>query len=159
MLAVGAAGVPAILLLYGREYAGSIVPFLIMLPGVAALGGASVLASDLLTRKKPKYGLSMGYILLAFNVAFNIALIPLMGISGSALASTISYVAALVLWMIFYRRESHVPLKELAPRWADCVYVWSGSWAMAREALGWIFGRRKTAAPPSPEPADPSGKG
>lgn len=159
MLAVGAAGAPLILLLYGWEYAGAIVPFFILLPGVAALGGASVLSSDLLTRGKPYYAAGVGWCNLALNVLLNLLLIPVLGIAGAALTSTMNYVLACILAMLFYHRESHVPFREMAPRWADCVYVWSGSWAMVREVLGWIFGRRKTAAPASPGPADPSGKG
>lgn len=141
MAGIGVAGVPAILLFYGWAYAGAVPPFLIMLPGIAALGGASVLASDLMTRKKPKYGLYLGYILLAANFGLNLALIPVIGINGAALASTASYLAALALWIVFYRHESKAPLADLVPRWADCVYLWRAGWGMVADMGRWL--RRK----------------
>jgi O-antigen/teichoic acid export membrane protein len=151
MAAVGVAGVPAILLFFGWAYAGSILPFLIMLPGVAALGGASVMASDLLTRGKPKYDIMICYSVLACNVVLNVLLIPILGITGAALTSSISYGMALVLWVGFYRYESKVPLANLVPRGADVAYVYRGVWQMAGEMFQELrlrFGRGTALVPP-----------
>ncbi len=144
MLGVGLVGPPAIYLLFGMEFLGSIVPFLLLLPGIAALGGAAVLSSDLLAREKPKYSVWTGYSVLVLNVGLNLVLIPAIGIAGAAVASTICYASACGLRMLFYRRESGVPLRELAPRWEDVRYVWTNGWAYLRQVLG--RRRRKEAA-------------
>ncbi len=133
MLLAGVLGAPAILLLFGDEYAGSIVPFLILLPGVWALGGSSVIASDLIARQKPVYSVAIGYCMLGINIALNFSLIPIIGIAGSALASSITYISALIIRLFCYRRETGQPLKEIAPTWADCVYVLSVIWDMLKQ--------------------------
>jgi len=159
MLAMAAAGVGAILLVLRPEYRASIAPFLILLPGVAALGGASILSSDFLARGKPYYAMAVSWGNLCVNVILNLLLIPVIGIAGAALTSTICYVAALVASIIIYRRESGVRAGELVPRWADCMYVWRGSWDMARQMLGWVLRRGSSdgAPPPAPPPSGPAG--
>jgi stage V sporulation protein B len=152
MIGVGLAGIPAILIFFGWAYAGSVPPFLIMLPGIAALGGASVLASDLMARKKPKFGLYLSYIMLVANFGLNMLLIPFIGINGAALASTISYMAALVLWILFYRRESKTLLADLVPRWSDVVYLWHAGWGMLADMSRWV---RRRLAGQLASPAEP----
>lgn len=123
MLVVGILGAPVILVLFGWDYSGSILSFLLLLPGLAALGGAAVLFSDLAVREKPKYSMWIGYIVLVVNIVLNLALIPLMGIAGAALASTISYMLACCLVILFYRRESKTGIRQMIPCGGDFVYL------------------------------------
>ena len=132
MLIAAVLGAPVILLLFGRAYTGSIVPFLILLPGIAALGGGSVLSSDLLAREKPKYSMVFGYSGLCVNVVLNLLLIPAIGIAGAALASSITYMFTCSLALVFYRRESGVRIGEMIPRWRDVAYVWASGWGLIR---------------------------
>lgn len=138
MAIAGVLGIPVILFMFGWEFAGSIVPFLILLPGVAALGGASILASDILTRQKTSCNFIVGYATLALSIGGNLALIPLLGISGSAIAATVSYFFALGLWAHFYRRESGTPARQLLPTWADVRMVAAMSGQMAGKVLARI---------------------
>ena len=132
----GVFGIPAIHLLYGAEFTGSIVPFLILLPGIAALGGASILAADLMVRKKVGYSVRTSYSMLIINVVLNLVLIPVIGIRGAAVASLISYIGATVLWIIYYCRESGNGVGDLRPRWADVGAIQSGLLKMWRQVLG-----------------------
>jgi len=116
--------IPAILILYGRNYLGTIPSFLVLLPGIATLGGSGILSSYLASHNKPKYGIWTGWTTLAVNVTLNFAWIPLMGIAGAALASTVSYTLAGVLWLLFYRKESKVPFSEMIPKKEDFRYLW-----------------------------------
>jgi O-antigen/teichoic acid export membrane protein len=125
MLLAAIIGSPAILIIFGKDYYAMLPSFLLLLPGIAALGGASILAGDLASRQKPKYSMLIGYAMLAATIVLNLILIPFMGIAGAALVSSISYIAACILWLICYRRESKVPIKEMIPRWEDCVYLLS----------------------------------
>lgn len=125
MLLASLAGAPAIVIMFGWAFVGAIPPFLVLLPGVAALGGASILASDLLTRQKPGYNLTVAWATLAVSVAGNLLLIPFLGIMGSALAATLSYMVALWLWILFYTRESSASVGQLRPGKADIRLAWS----------------------------------
>jgi O-antigen/teichoic acid export membrane protein len=136
MLGVGIAGPPVIYLVFGAEFIGSIVPFLLLLPGVAALGGASILSSDLLAREEPKYSVWTSCGMLVLNLGLNRVLIPVIGIAGAAVASTVCYMSACGLAMLFYRRESGVSLRELAPHWEDVGYVWTSGLAYAKNLVG-----------------------
>lgn len=135
MLLAGIAGAPAMLLFFGWKYASAIPAFLFLLPGIAVLGTASVLASDLAAREKPKYSVWIGYLTLGANVIFSFILIPLMGISGAALASSIAFIAAGILWLIFYKRESGTLFREMMPRIEDLKYIFKGVITMIHQVI------------------------
>jgi len=124
MLLIGIMGIPIILVLAGKSYLGSIPSFFLLLPGIAVLGGSGILSSDLAARNKPKYSVYIGWTTLIINVALNLAWIHLMGIAGAALASTVSYTIAGVLWLLFYRKESKIPFSEMVPKKEDFRYLW-----------------------------------
>jgi len=133
MLVVAGLGVPAIFALYGPDFSGMISPFLLLLPGIASLGGSSILASDLMARKKPKYSIFTGYTVLAANIILNLALIPVLGINGAAVASSASYIAQGILWIFFYLRESKMAPGQMIPRAEDVRLVTAASGSMLRD--------------------------
>ena len=156
MLAVGVLAVPMLLLILPK-YTGSIPAFLILLPGIVALGGSSVLASDAMAREKPKYSVWTGYSMLVVKVLLNLILIPRMGIAGAALAASATYVLACMLWLWIYRVESGRPLVKMIPTWNDVMYI-------VRSAAKTLKARRmrrsaaEAGSSPSPEGA-PDGPG
>lgn len=132
MLLVGLMGIPIIYIFCGKNFAGSIPSFLLLLPGIVVIGGSGILSSDLAARNKPKYTLIMGWVILVINVLFNLALIPLIGIAGAALASTLSYIMAHGMVIYFYHKESKVPLSEMVPTTEDCRYLWQQGMVLLR---------------------------
>jgi O-antigen/teichoic acid export membrane protein len=93
-----------ILLLFGAAFLPALKPLWILLPGVVALSIPKVLSPEILGRGKPIVGTIAAGVSLAVNVPLNILLIPRMGISGAALASTICYtVGAIVVLAMFLR--------------------------------------------------------
>jgi O-antigen/teichoic acid export membrane protein len=93
-----------ILLLFGSAFLPALKPLWILLPGVVAFSILRVLSFEMGGRGKPIVGTIGAGASLAVNIPLNILLIPRMGISGAALASTISYtVGALVVLVIFLR--------------------------------------------------------
>ncbi len=132
MLVVAALGVPAIIIVFGWDYAGSIVPFLILLPGIVALGGSRILAIDILAREKPIYSVITSFTTMLMTIVLLLLLIPFLGIAGAALASTITYISALVLRLIFYKWETGRPLGGLIPRWEDFGFILSSAVKMVR---------------------------
>jgi O-antigen/teichoic acid export membrane protein len=123
MLLLGAAGVPAIYLFFGKAYVGSIPSFLVLLPGVAILGGSGILSSDLLARGKPKYAIIFSYTMLAINILMNLLLIPRIGILGAAISSSITYSLGCFMALKFYQRESGTPFREMIVKWSDFLFL------------------------------------
>ncbi len=144
MLLMGILGVPGMVLIFGWAFLPSIPPFLLLLPGIAFLGGAAIIASDLAAREKPQYGIWTGCITLIVNIIFVFILIPLMGIAGAALASSISYIGACIMWLFFYHRESGVSIGEMIPRLSDLVYLYGVSMKSVKQLSRAIF--RSSAA-------------
>ena len=60
-----------------------------------------MLSSSLLAREKPYCSTIIGWSMLVSCVVINLILIPLMGITGAALTSSITYVLALGMWLFF----------------------------------------------------------
>ena len=69
------------------------------------------------------------------TVRITLSKIPLMGIAGAALASSIAFTSAGVLWLIFYKRESKTPLREMVPRVEDVKCIFAGVIAMSRQVI------------------------
>ena len=93
-----------ITLFFGSTFLPALKPLWILLPGVIALSIPKVLSNELAGRGKPIVGTIAAGVALAVNIPLNLFLIPRMGISGAALASTISYtVAAIVVLVAFLR--------------------------------------------------------
>ncbi|HTO68803.1 MAG TPA: oligosaccharide flippase family protein [Myxococcota bacterium] len=86
----GAVGIP---LLFGTEYAPAIAPFLVLLPGVAAVTVSRVLGRYFAAVNRQRAIVVLRGAVLVLNVALNLWLIPRAGIVGAALASLVSYSA------------------------------------------------------------------
>jgi O-antigen/teichoic acid export membrane protein len=101
-------------------YVASMAPFLVILPGIAALSISKVLASYITGLGMPLAVARASGANLVINVAANIALIPAFGIVGAALASLVSYVAhAAMLVMIAARLGRRRPIEYVLPTSAE----------------------------------------
>jgi len=105
--------------LYSPEFMEAVAPFRWLLPGICALSVGKVLVTELLAREKPGYTVWASGLAALVNVAGNLVLIPRMGISGAALASSISYTVLSITLIAFYLRETGLQWTVLVPRPAD----------------------------------------
>ncbi len=124
MMATAAALVPigvfAIPPLFGAEYAAAVRPFLLLLPGVAAVAVSRVLARYFAAIHKLRGMLVLGASVLVLNVVLNLALIPRHGIAGAAVASLVSYSAeAIALAAMFLSASGQTVREALLPRASD----------------------------------------
>jgi O-antigen/teichoic acid export membrane protein len=119
-LAIAPVGIVFLPLLFGASYAESIVPFLLLLPGIVALSVSRVLARYFATVARQGVLLGARAIALALNVVLCLALIPGLGIRGAALASLVTYAieAALVTWAFLADAKLSARL-AFAPRRSD----------------------------------------
>lgn len=97
---------PIVPLVFGEDYRGSIVPMLILLPGVVAVAGARVWANDIAARGRPELNMYVAGVTAITNITGNILLIPVMGISGAAFATSASYSICALMTLVIYTRLS-----------------------------------------------------
>lgn len=140
LLAAGSVGLmcaaaPVLIpVVYGPAFAGSVAPLLALAPGLIALGATRTLGSFLLRLHRPVLtsGLAVGA--LVANVALNLVLIPVWGIVGCALVSSVSYCALAGLQLAWFARVARVPYRRFVPGPSDLRYLASVSRRLALRA-------------------------
>ncbi|HKC50996.1 MAG TPA: oligosaccharide flippase family protein [Myxococcota bacterium] len=119
-LALAGAGALGIPLLFGRDYAPAVVPFLVLLPGVTAVTVSRVLARYFAAVGRQRALVVLLAAALLLNVALNYVLIPRAGIVGAALASLISYsLEAAAMTALFVVDSGEGLRATLVPRASD----------------------------------------
>lgn len=111
-LAAFLVGPPIIIFLLGKAFAGTVEPFLILLPGIVVFSLTNVLATYLTAAGKPGYNAAIALISFLFTVIFDILLIPRYGISGAAVASGISYTLSSIMTVITFTKVSAIGMAE-----------------------------------------------
>lgn len=113
VLAIAAVGQPFITWVFSAEYQGAYQITLILLLGVFSMIYYKAIAN---------YNIAMGKQVVSFflltasvisNIIANCLLIPVWGIYGAGVASVISYALCGLLFMVFFRRTTHIPYSEL----------------------------------------------
>jgi len=91
---------------YGQAFAGAGETLRLLLPGVVAYGVVSVLTHFVIAAGSPGLYTWLVGTGLALNIGANLVAIPLAGIAGAAIASSISYSVTAVLTLLVFRRIS-----------------------------------------------------
>lgn len=129
-----------VVLLYSKTFLPSILPLQILLPGIIALSVAKVLANDNAGRGRVIQNNYVGLITVVTNIILNILWIPRYGISGAALASTISYIFALIAQIFIYCRLSDVS-------WTKIIFLQKGDgtlyFQIGRAFAFWLKGKAR----------------
>ena len=121
---------PIVDLLFSSAFAPVTAPLRWLLPGIFALSIARVVLSEVIAREKPHYPSLASGVAVVLNVVLNLILVPQMGISGAALAASISYTILAIMWIWFYTRETAVSWKALVPSSGDLI-VYTALWRRA----------------------------
>lgn len=103
---VAAAMAVAVPVLYGSRFDGAVGLGLILLPGVALFGIASVMSATTNGRGFPQYSLYAALIATPPALALYAVLIPLLDGLGAAIASTASYAISFAVTAVYYRRAT-----------------------------------------------------
>ena len=93
-------------LFYGAAFLPALHALWILLPGVVAISLWKVLGNEMAGRGKPVWNTVVAAISVAVNIPMNLWLIPRMGISGAALASTVSYSVCGAAMLVAFVRTS-----------------------------------------------------
>ncbi len=110
----------AITLAFGSAFEGAIAPMYILLPGMVFLGSASVVTGNLRGLGKPGRSSILAGATVAITLVLDFALIPVWGVNGAALASTIAYAAYGTASVLTLSRITGIPARNLVvPTSAD----------------------------------------
>jgi enterobacterial common antigen flippase len=109
--ALGLVAPVAIEVVYGGDFQAAARPLRILLPGIVAWAGAAVLTSGLNAVGRPGVGSVAQLVGAAFTVVGLAVTLPLMGIDGAALTSSVSYTAVFVVLVRAMRREAGFSLR------------------------------------------------
>jgi O-antigen/teichoic acid export membrane protein len=98
---------PAIKLLYGNDFITSVKPFIILLPGTVMLSIPKFLEAPLIAEMGSPEILIQGKAAgLAINVLMNLWLIPRYGLSGAAVASSVSYSIQTFIFVFLFKKRA-----------------------------------------------------
>ncbi len=119
---------------FGREFGAGASALRISMIAMVPLSITRLLASDLKGRGRPGIVSIGAAVALTATVAFNLLLIPAMGIEGAATASLLAYALGAVVLMAAFRRLAGASPWGLFPRAAD--------FGQLRDVgIAWIWGR------------------
>ncbi len=99
--------------LFGIEYADSITPFRILLPGVITFCFSIILASYFAGINKLKVNFYGTVLCLLVIIILDIGFIPSFGIKGAALASSIGYTLMAAYHIIIFKKQTKARFKQL----------------------------------------------
>jgi len=122
LASLGAAAVSPFIIpaVFGTEFDGSVLPFVFLLPGTAALAGTKILAAYVFSRGRPLINAQIAFVTLVITIACDLLLIPRFEVTGAAAASSIAYSFSLALSALAYRRLSGGSIADaLLPRLSD----------------------------------------
>jgi len=102
-----------IVLVFGAEFRPGADALRLLLPGIVLMVAHKVLNMDLAGRGKPHIALYSFVPAVVVNVILNALWIPTMGISGAALASTVSYGVSAVLLVVMYSTTTGLTIAQI----------------------------------------------
>lgn len=102
---VAAAAAPfAIPWIFGEAYAGAVVPFMILLPGIVMWSYMSVLSNALAGMGRQKINVLSALLCLTATILGNLVAIPRFGVYGAALASSVAFSVTTLYTAVMYQR-------------------------------------------------------
>jgi len=94
-------GKPLLTFMYGRDFTNVYYVYLWLIPASFGLSFGSLFNTYLWSKGFPWMSVLLPLLALILNIGLNFALIPIMGIYGAALATSISYVGWFILILIY----------------------------------------------------------
>ena len=110
-------------LLFSEEFADVRPVILLMSPGIVFFSAHTVLANYFSGTGKPKYNLYASLIGLSVTLVSAFILIPMLGIRGAAITTTLTYSALFVYQWIVFHRQTGSRLAQLVPNREDWEWV------------------------------------
>jgi len=103
-LAAAAISSFAIPLAFGKDFRGSVAPFIILLPGIVTWSYMSIISNALAGMGFQRVNIQGAILCLVINAICGVLAIPVMGTSGAALASTVAFSITALYTVVMYRK-------------------------------------------------------
>lgn len=98
---------PVIRLLYGADFEAAAPAFVVLLPGLVAMGINVILMNYLASTGMPLITVISPIVAGVINIVLNLVLVPRYGIEGASWASTVSYTSMLVFSLAYFASKKH----------------------------------------------------
>lgn len=107
-------------ILYGSEFSQAGVLLLLLMPGMIAIAATKIYANYLAGRGLVGINQRASLITLALSIFWDLLLIPLLGLPGAAIATSLAYCATLAVVLFGIARHDRLPIRDLLiPRRTD----------------------------------------
>lgn len=113
LVVAGLLGSLLIPFVYGQAYSGAVSVMMILMPGVLFACLPKIASPWWFTSGRPRVHLNITFFTLLLNIALNFLMIPKWGINGAALASSISYFAYGLYYIILLVSREGFKTREL----------------------------------------------
>jgi O-antigen/teichoic acid export membrane protein len=121
-------------LFYGVDFFGSVIPFLLLLPGIVGMVLSKIIFANLSGSGKPQFATYSSMVTFAATIGLDILLIPGYGIAGAAIASTIAYLLGSYLSVFWFSRQSKIRWYQIIiPTGRDAIDVWNQFLGISRK--------------------------
>ena len=110
-------------LLFSEEFADIRPVILLMAPGIVFFSAHTILANYFSGTGKPKYNLYASLIGLSVTLVSAFVLIPMLGIRGAAITTTLTYTTLFVYQWIVFHKHTGSRLSQLIPNREDWEWV------------------------------------
>ncbi len=100
-------------ILFGEENRTAIQPMFLLAPGILSLLLTSCVTTYLASRRDFRFWIRMGTVAFLANVGLNWLLIPLYGIRGAAMATTLTYSLECIGLIAYFKHKTRVPFRDL----------------------------------------------
>jgi O-antigen/teichoic acid export membrane protein len=94
---------PLVMVLYGERFISVVLPLILLMPGVWALSIGKILSVHLSGIGKPELATYGALLSLVATIGLDILLIPTMGTSGAAVASSIAYAISTAFYLACFK--------------------------------------------------------
>ena len=100
-------------LLYGSDFSGVTAIILFLMPGLITATIFKTINSYFAGQGKPHISIFVMGFAVAINILLNFTLIPQMGANGAALASSVSYTIAAIIFALIFKSHAGVSLRNI----------------------------------------------
>jgi O-antigen/teichoic acid export membrane protein len=122
VVAAAALGPLALPVVFGSAFSGSVVPFLLLVPGAFGFVATAIFSSALMASSSPGRSSLGPFVSLVVSIALDVLLIPRFGASGAAAAASVAFLAGGCTALVVFRRRHPFEWRALVlPRRSDLV--------------------------------------
>jgi O-antigen/teichoic acid export membrane protein len=102
-----------IYIVFGKDFMGASRALILLLPGISIFSVSNIICNYMAGIGKIQYNIYSSFISFLFTMAFNLILVPRIGIDGAAIATSLSYVVYTATAVVFYVRITKARVSDV----------------------------------------------